>query len=355
MQHFYTRFSVLFSNLRTAVAQVLRTRHSIPVHSLRAVFLLCTLAFSCAAWGELTSYHTPGIYTTTWKQNLTTYQNQEYEIYGFSSTKSDQNYIWAGTSTTSGDNIVLSFATTTAVEKDWISNKVNGRGSSISNKSADEFKLSGYNMNYRNNSELIIQVEGYDQFSMYGKDNSTTKAFVVTIDGNTVTTGTSTTENVRRYDISTSKHIIKVTATGTSNCALNGFSLRLPSCTAPTITTQPVSASYSVGATATPLQVAATGDGTLAYQWQSSTDGIIFADIAGETRDTYTPPPIRRASPTTVVSYLRALAPLLPPLQQSPLPQTTPFISALLIYGMRITPVLRSIIGTAQTTPVGLI
>lgn len=292
MQHFYTRNSALLSNLRTALSLCGRIGHSLSVHSLRAVILLCTLAFSCGVWGELTSYHTPGIYTTTWKQNLTVYQNREYEIYGFSSTKSDQNYIWAGTSATSGDNIVLSFATTTAVENGWISNKVNGRGSSISNKGADEFKLSGYNMNYRNNSELIIQVEGYDQFSMYGKDNSKdgAKSFVVTIDGNNVTTGTSTTENVRRYDISTSKHIIKVTATGTSNCVLNGFSLRLPSCTSPKITTEPKSDNYSVGATATALQVAATGDGTLTYQWQSSTDNTHFTDIPNATNDTYTPP-----------------------------------------------------------------
>lgn len=292
MQHLYTCFSGLFSNLRTSIAQVQRTRFSVSVHSLRTVILLFVLALSCNVWGELTSYHTPGIYTTTWKQNRTVYQNREYEIYGFSSTRSSQNYIWAGTSATSGDNIVLSFATTTAVENGWISNKVNGRGNSFSSKKTEEFTLSGYEMNYRSNSELIIQVEGYDQFSMYGKDNSAdgTKSFVVTIDGIVVTKGTSKTETVRRYDISTSKHIIKVTATGTSNCVLNGFSLRLPSCTAPTITAQPVSATYSVGAAPTPLQVAATGDGTLTYQWQSSTDNTTFADITGETSTTYTPP-----------------------------------------------------------------
>jgi hypothetical protein len=36
--------------------------------------------------------------------------------------------------------------------------------------------------------------------------------------------------------------------------------------------------------------VAASGDGTIAYQWQSSTDGISFGDIAGETNATYAPP-----------------------------------------------------------------
>lgn len=147
-------------------------------------------------------------------------------------------------------------------------------------------------MNYRSNSELVIRVEGYDQFSMYGKDNNNKnglKSFVVTIDDIVVTTGTSTSETVRRYDITTAKHIIKITATGSSNCVLNGFSLRLPSCTPPSITTQPVSATYVVGETAAALQVAATGDGTLTYQWQSSTDNTTFDNIAGETGASYIP------------------------------------------------------------------
>lgn len=288
MQHLYTGYSETYFLLRNVFA---RLRQSVLANSLRTITLLFALALSCGAWGELTSYHTPEIYTTTWKQKLTEYQNRRYEIYGFSSTKSSENYIWAGTSAISGDNIVLSFATTTATEKDWISNKVNGRGSSFSNKKIEEFTLSGYEMNYRDNSELIIQVEGYDQFSMYGKDNSDDgkKSFVVTIDGEVVTKETSKNETVRRYDISTSQHIIKVTATGNSNCVLNGFSLRLPSCTIPTITTQPVSATYSVGATPTPLQVATTGVGTLTYQWQSSTDNATFANISNATSDTYTP------------------------------------------------------------------
>ena len=79
-------------------------------------------------------------------------------------------------------------------------------------------------------------------------------------------------------DLSNKCNIYKITYTYTS------------SCTSPKITTEPQSANYSVGATATPLQVAATGDGTLTYQWQSSTDGTIFTDIADATSDTYTPP-----------------------------------------------------------------
>ena len=84
MQHLYTRYSETHSSIRNVFA---RLRQSVLANSLRTVILLFVLALSCGARGELTSYHTPGIYTTTWKQKLTVYQNREYEIYGFSSTK----------------------------------------------------------------------------------------------------------------------------------------------------------------------------------------------------------------------------------------------------------------------------
>ena len=54
--------------------------------------------------------------------------------------------------------------------------------------------------------------------------------------------------------------------------------------TAPEITTQPVGASYDAGETVTPLNVAATGSGTLSYQWQK--DGV---NIPGAIAETYTP------------------------------------------------------------------
>lgn len=58
----------------------------------------------------------------------------------------------------------------------------------------------------------------------------------------------------------------------------------LPTSNPPTITIQPVSASYEVGETIIPLEVEATGSGTLTYQWTKND-----VNISGATSSTYTP------------------------------------------------------------------
>lgn len=197
--------------------------------------LLCSVGIS---WGAPTSTHIPGIYEKAtesggYGQTLTTSSSRKYEVYGFSSTGSSANYVWAGTSTTTSTDAhcILSFATTTEQTNGWISNYVNGRASSYSNlsSSAEFTGIGGYQMNYRSNSKLTIKVSGYDQFSIYAKDNSTNdKHFVVKVDGTEKTMTYSTSANVRRFDISTGEHTIEVTATGDANSVLWGFSLRLP-------------------------------------------------------------------------------------------------------------------------------
>ena len=179
------------------------------------------------------SIHYPGVYETTYGQTLAIFDGRKYEIYGFSSSGSSQNFIWAGTTTVdaSSSNCILSFATTEVQTKKWVSNNVNGRGSTFSNKIQEEFSLNGYSMNYRTGHALTIRVCGFDQFSIYAKDNNATssnnKHFVVTIDGVDVTKDLSTNETIRRYDLTTTEHTIVVSGLGSSNNVLNGFSLRV--------------------------------------------------------------------------------------------------------------------------------
>ena len=189
--------------------------------------------------GGGSSIHYPGVYETTYGQTLTTFDGRKYEIYGFSSSSSDQNFIWAGTTTVdaSSSNCILSFATTKVQTKEWVSNNVNGRGSPLEKVTKEEFSLNGYSMNYRNGHALTIRVCGFDQFSIYAKDNNATssnnKHFVVTIDGVDVTKDLSTSETIRRYDLTTTEHTIVVSGLGSSNNVLNGFSLRVAETTPP--------------------------------------------------------------------------------------------------------------------------
>ena len=286
-----------------------KTKQSVKVHIKLLTLLLLLLTVGIGnVWGAPTSTHTPGTYTSSngYNQTLVTVDGREYEIYGFASTNSSANHVWAGTTTTTSTdkNYVLSFATTTEATKDWISNYVNGRGSSYSNLSEEGSKgtefygmgLSGsFQMNYRNNSKLTIKISGYDQFSFFGKDNGTTKNFMVTIDGVLQDMTVSTKASVRRFDISTGEHTIEVSANTTSNCVMWGFSLRIPqissSCTAPTsVVVTPTNEfgwRYSIGETISLTATPTGGSGNYTYQWQKYI-GDTWTDIAGATAATYT-------------------------------------------------------------------
>ena len=256
-------------------------------------------------WGAPTSTHTPGTYTSSngYNQTLVTVDGREYEIYGFASTSSSKNHVWAGTTTTNSTdkNYVLSFETTSEKTNGWISNYVNGRADAYSalNAPNTEFHKMGssgaYQMNYRSNSKLTIKINGYDQFSFYGKDNSTSKNFTVTIDGIQQNVTPSTTSSVRRFDISTREHTIEVSANTTSNCVMWGFSLRIPqtssSCTAPTnVVVTPTNEfgwRYSIGETISLTATATGGSGNYTYQWQKYI-GNTWTNIDGATAATYT-------------------------------------------------------------------
>lgn len=71
----------------------------------------------------------------------------------------------------------------------------------------------------------------------------------------------------------------------------NSAHITVSAAVTPTFTQNPVSASYNVNATATPLSVTYTSGTTpVAYQWQESSDGTNWTNISGATGATYTPP-----------------------------------------------------------------
>ncbi len=77
-------------------------------------------------------------------------------------------------------------------------------------------------------------------------------------------------------------------------------------CSSPSFSTQPTSANYAVGASATNLTATATATnpGTITYKWQKSTDyGSTYSDIDGATNQTYKP-----STSTAGITYYRSVA-----------------------------------------------
>ena len=178
--------------------------------------------------------HTPGHY---YGQTLKEYNGRSYEIYGFASSASDKNFLWAGAPTTSStdQNCVLAFNKTGEVS--WLTNSVNGRGNtctSISDKAqfTETTIENGYTMNYRAAHSLVLKVKGYDQFSIYSKDNSGSSRYMeVQIDGVVVKSTATNSLKVYDFDLTDGEHVIVVRGNDESiesNNELSQFSLRLP-------------------------------------------------------------------------------------------------------------------------------
>lgn len=254
MQHLYTRYSETHSSIRNVFA---RLRQSVLANSLRTVILLFVLALSCGAWGETCVIDYSTASTTHSLFPLTTGQKQ---------------YNYNDNSRIAGWNLI-SFAKNTPIEF------TNTTGVTIT-----AITFEGVADNNKNTSATVSVTVG-TQSAKTGSGSWNNRKTATSLSKQTI--NTNSLKNIP--DINKQGQKFSITAS-------YGLGLRITitytpsSCTTPTITTQPVSATYSVGAPPTSLQIAATGEGTLTYQWQSSTDNTTFADITGETSAIYTPP-----------------------------------------------------------------
>lgn len=274
MQHLYTRHSETHSSIRNVFA---RLRQSVLANSLRTITLLFLLALSCNVWGEEYGPFTLNA-TTDSKNALVSIAGADYK-------GGDKQHSFTITKVGSSANKQTdtnNFPVTDCTGDGKIYYLKVGKQQAISIKSEDSYV-----------SKVSIVVG----------QNSTGKAILNDI---TYYFGTGTTKqqaNLLGYNEALCNNAIVATATSDETefilttskkeyivIAISVWLKDKVSCTPPTINPQPVSAIYSVGAAPTPLQVAATEEGTLTYQWQSSTDNATFANISNATSNTYTPP-----------------------------------------------------------------
>ncbi len=205
---------------------------------LLSVMTVLGLLISGTAEGQ-TSVHLPGIYekATTdggYGVSLTTSSQRDYEIYTVQ-----------GTGIYAGGTYQVASISSLAFSGEWLAGNfrnVTTTSITISSSQFDGMALVECGVRYANT--ITLKVRGYDQFSIIAKDNSTTtqgKSVSVVIDNVAQTMSQSNIWNIRSFILDPLKESTIVFYGGMSsftdsNNYFSAFSLRLPECTAPTIT-----------------------------------------------------------------------------------------------------------------------
>ncbi len=183
------------------------------------------------------SLHEPEVYEAKeiaggYGGTLSVFDGHEYEVY-YVTRDAESNLTVAttpiekvaGVCTESTDENV-------AVAIDgWFKLTSNGTSGSTNGTAKDEYQTSVRCAKLLNDQSLEMHIKGFDQFSFYGKDNNENtekgKMFEVYIDNVKQSTTPKKEYTIRRFDISTKEHVIRIVGIGGSNNEMTGFSLRV--------------------------------------------------------------------------------------------------------------------------------
>lgn len=201
--------------------------------------LVYTINYTVKVPTSTLTLHVPEIYEAKeiaggYDGTLSVHNAREYEVYYGSYMDGDALSI----TVTPGQKqagITTSISKTSFKAADgWFEGKAVGGKSNYTFTNLDEFKAgSGALHKLGNGDEYVFHIQGYDQFSLMGKDNnadpSKGRHLEVYVDNILQTMSLSTSHTIRRFDISTGEHIIKVKAIhdGDSKSEISGFSLRV--------------------------------------------------------------------------------------------------------------------------------
>ena len=186
------------------------------------------------------SLHLPEVYEASsaaggYNTPLAIYGGREYEVFYINRDASGKLLSIATSNVDKAGNICddsQSTAQTTVTKDGWAKiSASNGTGGDQNAAAQAEYQTSLRSVKFNNNShELVMHIQGYDEFSFYGKDNNTTasknKMFEVYID-NVKQYYTPADYSIHRFPITTGEHLIRITAIGGSDSKLCAFSLRV--------------------------------------------------------------------------------------------------------------------------------
>ena len=198
-----------------------------------------TIIFKVALPSSDLTCHEPEIYEADTRAGgyggtLVKNDGREYEVYYIARNSDSQPNVAltptdkiAGVSTNEGKN---SFE----AKDGWFKASFDGSSGDTEASAKDEFTSASLRrINMKEGYEFSFRVKGFDQFSFYGKDNSTNtdaskrKCFEVEIDGVKQPITPNNSWTIRRYDLTTDEHVIVIRAISSSSSNLTGFSLRV--------------------------------------------------------------------------------------------------------------------------------
>lgn len=162
---------------------------------------------------------------------LTVFGGREYEVY-YVSRDAESNITVATTPVEKVAGVCTSVSENETKAKDgWFTLKTNGTSGSTNGIAKDEFETSVRCAKLLNNQALEMHIKGFDQFSFYGKDNNAAvekgRHFEIYIDDVKQTMTPTTEYTIRRFDITTGEHVIRLVGIGGSNNEITSFSLRI--------------------------------------------------------------------------------------------------------------------------------
>ncbi len=162
---------------------------------------------------------------------LTVFGGREYEVY-YVSRDAESNITVATTPVEKVAGVCTSVSENDTKAKDgWFTLKTNGTSGSTNGIAKDEFETSVRCAKLLNNQALEMHIKGFDQFSFYGKDNNATESkgrhFEIYIDDVKQAMTPTTEYTIRRFDITTGEHVIRLVGIGGSNNEITSFSLRI--------------------------------------------------------------------------------------------------------------------------------
>lgn len=193
-----------------------------------------TVNFIIAVPSTSLTKHVPGIYESEegYKGALQIFNGREYEVYYATTSSDGKSLAVAVVPQRKVEGITTNAQEKSCEAKDgWFKMSTGDKKSDFNPDDAvDEFEKGQYAIHpLFDNKGYELHISGYDQFCFYGKDKASDKSkyLKVTIDGKEQNVTPSTTASVRRFNIPSGEHVIKVEGIGDGKNEFYGFSLRL--------------------------------------------------------------------------------------------------------------------------------